>query len=60
VHEGDKLEEVMRLMEAHQIRRVPVVGEGGEICGIVSQADIARRTSHREAGELVREVSAPR
>ena len=51
--------EVIRLMETHQIRRVPVVDQNGEICGIVSQADIARHESQKETGELVREVSAP-
>ena len=52
-------DDVMRVMEKHQIRRVPVVNQNGELCGIVSQADIARHRSSREAGELVRDVSAP-
>src|SRR5215510_10938928 len=36
------LEEVCRMMEQYQIRRVPVVDIGGAACGIVSQADVAR------------------
>jgi CBS domain-containing protein len=44
-------------MEKHQIRRVPVVNQNGELCGMVSQADIARRRSNSDAGELVQEVS---
>jgi CBS domain-containing protein len=47
------------LMERHQIRRVPVVDAQGALCGIVSQADIARRVSERAAGEVVRDVSKP-
>ena len=57
VNERDGADEVLRIMEAHQIRRVPVVNQNGEICGIISQADIARNQSRKEAGELVREVS---
>jgi CBS-domain-containing membrane protein len=52
------VEKVMGLMETHQIRRVPVVDQNGAICGIVSQADIARHEPGTETGELVREVSA--
>jgi len=57
VSEHDGVDEVIRVMETHRIRRVPVVGENAEICGIVSQADIARHKSRKEAGDLVREVS---
>jgi CBS domain-containing protein len=57
--EGDHLDAVKGLMETHQIRRVPVVDQNGEICGIVSLADIARHDSRKQAGEVVREVSAP-
>jgi CBS domain-containing protein len=59
VKERDSLEEVVRVMEANKIRRVPVVGQNGDCCGIISQADIARSGSRKETGELVREVSAP-
>jgi CBS domain-containing protein len=51
------LNEVIATMEKHQIRRVPVVVDGGCCAGIISQADVARTESEREVGELVREVS---
>ena len=51
------LDECLRVMEAHQIRRVPVVERSGACCGIISQADIASRTSEHKTAELVREVS---
>jgi CBS domain-containing protein len=51
------IEECCETMERYQIRRVPVVDEYGECCGIVSQADIARATSERVAGHVVKEVS---
>ena len=59
VSETSDAEEVTRVMEKHQIRRVPVVNQDGELSGMVSQADIARRRSSREAGELVKGVSEP-
>jgi CBS domain-containing protein len=51
------LEEVIAAMESHQIRRVPVVGNGGCCVGIIAQADLARTGPEHEVAELVREVS---
>jgi CBS domain-containing protein len=59
VMDRDDVDEVIRVMETHRIRRVPVVDQNGDICGIVSLADIARHDSKKQAGELVREVSTP-
>jgi hypothetical protein len=36
-----------------------VVNQRGDVCGIVSIADIARRDSRKDTGTVVREVSAP-
>lgn len=52
------LEECLALMEAHQIRRIPVV-DGSGVCGIVSQADVAVEASGQATAQLVREVSRP-
>ena len=49
--------EVISTMEKHQIRRVPVVDEGGCCTGIISQADLAWEEPEHEVAELVREVS---
>src|SRR5262245_58944342 len=51
------LDDVIRTMEEHQIRRVPVVDEDGCCCGIVAQADVALSAHDSAVGELVREVS---
>lgn len=53
------VEHSLELMEQNQVRRLPVVDESGACCGMVAQADIARRTSERDTGELVRDVSQP-
>ena len=54
--ESDKdLEEALQLMARHQVRRLPVVENGG-LVGIVAQADIALRETEK-TGELVEAIS---
>jgi CBS domain-containing protein len=52
------LDEALRLMAKHQVRRIPVVEDDGRIVGIVAQADVARRQSDdRKTGEVVERIS---
>jgi CBS domain-containing protein len=51
------VEECCRHMEQHQVRRIPVVDKSGLLCGIVSQADVARLLTPEQSAEVVREVS---
>lgn len=53
------VEECEKLMEERQVRRAPVVDPQGTCCGIVAQADIARKAPEGEAAEVLREVSRP-
>ena len=53
------VQECVRTMEEHRVRRVPVVDEVGSCCGMVSQADIAKRAPARETAGLVKEISQP-
>ena len=59
VRPEDDVDDCIRTLEDHQIRRVPVVDASGRCCGMVAQADIARHGSKRDAAEVVREVSKP-
>ncbi|HRH43796.1 MAG TPA: CBS domain-containing protein [Pyrinomonadaceae bacterium] len=52
------VEECVIVMEKNQIRRVAVVDDAGNICGMVSQADIARDATATETAELVKDISA--
>ena len=52
------LQECCDVMEANQIRRVPVVDAKGELCGIVSLADVALSGKDKQTAEVVKEVSA--
>jgi CBS domain-containing protein len=57
--EPDKdLDDALRLMARHQVRRLPVVDQG-RLVGIVSQADIALRENEKKTGELVEAISEP-
>ena len=54
-----KVSDAIEMMQAHQVRRLPVVGQDGVVCGIVAQADLARWATSEQTGDLVRDVSEP-
>ncbi|MFL5945361.1 MAG: CBS domain-containing protein [Gaiellaceae bacterium] len=51
------LDEALRIMAKHQVRRLPVVEEDGRLVGVVAQADIAREGDDNRTGELVEKIS---
>jgi CBS domain-containing protein len=51
------LDEALRMMAKHQVRRLPVVEEDGRLVGVVAQADIAREGDDSRTGQLVEEIS---
>jgi CBS domain-containing protein len=51
------LDEALRLMAEHQIRRLPIVEDDGRLVGVLAQADIALAADERKTGELVEEIS---
>ena len=56
----DDLEDLMDLMEEHQVRRIPIVEKGGKLVGIVSTADVATSsTSSGDKAEVLEEISRP-
>jgi CBS domain-containing protein len=57
VEPNSDLEEALRLMARHQVRRLPVV-ENDRLVGMVAQADIALKDKER-TGELVGAISEP-
>ena len=52
-----ELDEALRLMAQHQVRRLPVVEEDGKLVGIIAQADVARHADAARTGEVVEEIS---
>jgi len=51
------LDEALRLMANHQIRRLPVVEGDGRVVGVLAQADVAEEAKPKKVGELVEEIS---
>lgn len=59
VKPDDFVFEAIRLMGDKQVRRIPVVGESGELAGIIAMADIALETEdQREIAETLEEISS--
>jgi CBS domain-containing protein len=51
------LDEALRLMATHQVRRLPVVEEDGRIVGILATRDVALAGDDTKTGEVVEEIS---
>ena len=52
----DSVEEALKTMSEHQVRRLPVI-DGHDLVGIVSQADVARNLPDEKTGDLVEAIS---
>jgi len=52
----DPVEEAIRTMKDHGVRRLPVI-DGTELVGMVSQADVARSMPDAKVGDLVGSIS---
>ena len=52
----DSIEEAIRTMQDHKVRRLPVI-DGHDLVGMLTQADIARNYPEERVGELVEFLS---
>jgi len=58
--EDQEVGEAVSVMEARQIRRLPIVNQDKRLIGIISLADIAVHVGDRDlSGETLEEISAP-
>ena len=57
VRPEDSVEKCAELMEEHKVRRLVVVDEKGNCCGIVAHADLARHAPKQTTGQVVRNLS---
>jgi CBS domain-containing protein len=53
----DSVEEALRTMKDHGVRRLPVI-DGHDLVGMVSQADVARNLPEQSVGDLVEAISS--
>ena len=59
VHQDDDVEDVATKMSTAQVRRLPVVDDSEQLCGIVSLGDLARETDDESAEQALEAVSQP-
>ncbi|HLJ85312.1 MAG TPA: CBS domain-containing protein [Candidatus Angelobacter sp.] len=57
--DGENLDQCERVMQEHQVRRVPVVDGQGRVIGIVSQADLALKDKPEKVSKTIAEISKP-
>ena len=55
--DGENIETCERLMQEHQVRRVPIVDAEDRVIGIVSQADLALHDKAERVSKTVAEIS---
>lgn len=55
----DDVDDVARRMSDEQVRRLPVLDDDGQLCGIVSLGDLARESRGEEAHAALEGVSQP-
>jgi CBS domain-containing protein len=53
----DSIDEALRTLIDHKVRRLPVI-DGKRLVGIISQADIATNVDEEKVGDLVEAISA--
>ncbi|MFG2720135.1 CBS domain-containing protein [Streptomyces sp. NPDC048416] len=53
----DDVEEILRTMTEHKVRRLPVI-DGHQLVGIVAQADVARALPDPQVGDLLQALSS--
>jgi len=53
----DSIDDALRTMIDHKVRRLPVI-DGRELVGIISQADVATNIDEQRVGDLVEAISA--
>jgi CBS domain-containing protein len=58
VHADAPMDRALSLMEEHKVRRLPVIDENKRLCGMISEADIARHMPQERTGEMVGAIAA--
>jgi CBS domain-containing protein len=57
---ADDVDAALEIMAQYQVRRVPVIANGGQIVGIIAQADVATRLHNPpKTAAIVAEISQP-
>ena len=57
--DNEELDDAVRIMEQHEIRRLPVIDDDKRMVGILSLGDISHAAPRQLSGEVLQSVSAP-
>jgi CBS domain-containing protein len=52
------MNQALSLMEEHTVKRLPVLDENKRLCGMISEADIARHMPREKTGEMVGAIAS--
>ena len=55
----DSVKDVLQIMSDAQIRRIPIVDDGGTVVGIVSQADVVLEANGTKVEKTIEKISQP-
>src|SRR5215475_2529757 len=55
--DGENVEQCERLMQEHQVRRIPIVDRDNRVIGIVAQADLALKDKPERVHKTLAEIS---
>lgn len=55
----DNVKDVLRVMSDAQVRRIPIVDDGGAVVGIVSQADVVLEADGDRVEKTIEKISQP-
>jgi CBS-domain-containing membrane protein len=59
IREDDDVDDVASKMSQAQVRRLPVIDDSQQLCGIVSLGDLSRETDGDSASQALEGVSQP-
>jgi CBS domain-containing protein len=54
------IEDALSLMREHAVRRLPVLDENKQLCGMITEADIATHLPEQATGQMVGAIAAAR
>ena len=55
----DAVKDVLQAMSDSQVRRIPIVDDGGAVVGIVSQADVVLEANGNKVEKTIEKISQP-
>lgn len=57
--DSEELEDAVRIMEQHEVRRLPVINDQKRMVGILSLGDISHAAPRQVSGEVLQAVATP-